>query len=229
MKDKKEKIRQINFHCTVYTGTTWNDFAESHQLSVPWMLAVTSTPYHEWPRSHQLRTMNERGHTNSVPWMNAVTPTPYHECSRSHQLRTMNDPGHINSVPWMNAVTLTPYHECTQFVDSVPWMHTVCRLRKANFIQTNCKHSWYGVGVTAFIHGTDLMRFGKVALGSTKISIKWLWPVKVTLEVIKRRTIVFCWSCDEGHLTGDKKNFPSLQITNTDRISILSSLDPPTK
>jgi hypothetical protein len=50
--------------------------------SVPWMHAVTSTPYHEWTRSHQLRTMNERGHTNSVPWMNAVTPTPYHECTQ---------------------------------------------------------------------------------------------------------------------------------------------------
>jgi hypothetical protein len=54
----------------------------NHTSSVPWMLAVTSTPYHEWPRSHQLRTMNERGHTNSVAWMNAVTPTPYHECTQ---------------------------------------------------------------------------------------------------------------------------------------------------
>ncbi len=150
MKDKKEKIRQMNCYCTVYTGTTWNDFAETHQL------------------------------------------------------RTMNARGHINSVPWMTAVTLTPYHECTQFVDSV----------KPLLFRPNCVHSWYGVGVTAFIHGTELMRFGKVALRSTKISIKWLWPVKVTLEVIKRRTIVFCWSCDEGHLKWDKKNFraSSLQI-----------------
>ncbi len=45
MKNKKEKIRQMNCHCTVYTGTTWNDFAESQQL----------------------RTMNARGHINSVP------------------------------------------------------------------------------------------------------------------------------------------------------------------
>ena len=60
IKDKKEKIRQTNFHCTVYTGTTWNDFAESHRL----------------------RTMNARGHINSVPWMTGVTPTPYHECTQ---------------------------------------------------------------------------------------------------------------------------------------------------
>ncbi len=54
----------------------------NHTNSVPWMLAVTSTPYHEWPRSHQLRTMNVRGHTNSVQWMTGVTATPYHECTQ---------------------------------------------------------------------------------------------------------------------------------------------------
>ncbi len=165
-----------------------------HRNHVEWLCGITPT-----------RTMNARGHINSVPWMTAVTSTPYHEWPRSHQLRTMNDRGHTNSVPWM---------------------HAVCRLPKATFIQTNFVHSWYGVGVTAFIHGTELMRFGKVALRRTKISMKWLWPVKVTLEVIKRRTIVFCWSCDEGHLKWDKKIFPSLQFTNTDRISILSTPPP---
>jgi hypothetical protein len=102
-KTKRKKIRQMNFHCTVYgTQEPRGMTLRNHTNSVPWMLAVTSTSYHEWPRSHQLRTMNERGHTNSVPWMNAV-----------------------------------------------------CRLRKATFIQTNCVHSWYGVGVTAFIHDRE--------------------------------------------------------------------------
>jgi hypothetical protein len=32
--------------------------------------------------------------------------------------------------------------------------------------------------------------------GVKKICIKWLWPVKVTFKVIKRRLKVFCWSCD---------------------------------
>ncbi len=50
-------------------------------------------------------------------------------------------------------------------INSVPWLYAV----------------------TPFIQGTELMRLGKVTLRSTKISIKWLWPVKVTLEVIKRR------------------------------------------
>ncbi len=161
VKDKKEKIRQINFYCTVYTETTWNDFAESHRPHA---------------KSHQLRNKNACGHTNSVPWM-----------------------------------------------------HAVCRLRQATFIQTTCVHSWYGVGVTgvtAFNNGTELMRFGKVALRSTKISIKWLWPVpKVTLKVIKRRSKVYCWSCDEGYLKWDKK-FSEPQFTNTDRISLLSTPPP---
>ncbi len=43
--------------------------------------------------------------------------------------------------------------------------------------------------------------------GVKKISIKWLLPVKVTLEVIKRHPKVFCWSCDEDPLKLDKKNW----------------------
>jgi hypothetical protein len=136
--------------------------------------------------TQKFRTMNARGHSNSVPWMHAVTSTPYHDFTQSHQLRTINERGHTISVPWM---------------------HAVCRLRQVTFIQFNQRifwangvHSWYGDGVTPFIHGTELMRFGKVTLRSKKISIKWLWPVKVTLKVIKRRLMVFCWSRDKGPL-----------------------------
>ncbi len=42
--------------------------------------------------------------------------------------------------------------------------------------------------------------------GVKKISINWLWPVKVTLKVIKRRLKVFCWSCDGVPLKWNKKN-----------------------
>ncbi len=42
--------------------------------------------------------------------------------------------------------------------------------------------------------------------GVKKISIKWLWPVKVTLKAIKRRLQVFCWSCDGVPLKWNKKN-----------------------
>jgi hypothetical protein len=127
--------------------------------------------------------------------------------------------------------------------------------------------SWYGVDVTAVIHGTELMcprafmvrswcdsaksfhvvpvytvqwqfiwricsflsfindekihqisytrtqsstlrswcNLVKWPYGVKKISIKWLLPVKVTLEVIKRHPKVFCWSCDEDPLKWDKK------------------------
>jgi hypothetical protein len=60
--------------------------------------------------------------------------------------------------------------------------------------------------------------------GVKKISIKWLLPVKVTLEVIKRHPKVFCWSCDEDPLKWDKKNLPSIQFVITDRMSLLSPL-----
>jgi hypothetical protein len=50
-----------------------------HRNHVEWLCGITSTPYYECSRSHQLRTMNDRGHINSVPWMYAVTQTPYHE------------------------------------------------------------------------------------------------------------------------------------------------------
>ncbi len=41
--------------------------------------------------------------------------------------------------------------------------------------------------------------------GVKKICIKWLWPVKVTLRVIKRRLKVFFWSCDGVPLKWKKK------------------------
>ncbi len=151
---------------------------------------------------YTVHRMTLQNHTSSMPnrsvlWMHAVTSTPYHECTQSHQLRTMNARGHIKSVLWMNAVKSTPYHECTECVDSVKSLSIQFNQK---VFWTSCVHSWYGVGVTAFIHRTELMWFCKVTLRSTKISIKWLWLVKVTLEVNKRRLMVFCWSCDEGPL-----------------------------
>ncbi len=47
-------------HCIVYSL----QYTETY--SVKSLYAVTSTPYYESTRSHQLRTMNVRGHTNSV-------------------------------------------------------------------------------------------------------------------------------------------------------------------
>ncbi len=58
--------------------------------------------------------------------------------------------------------------------------------------------------------------------GVKKISIKWLWPVKVTLKVIKRRLKVFCWSSDGVPLKWNKKKLPSLQFVITDQMSLLS-------
>jgi hypothetical protein len=120
--------------------------------------------------------------TNSCAVYTAKTWSDFAEShqphAKLHQLRTMN------------AGSLSTPSSHFQFNQKIFW--------------TNCVHSWYGVSVTAFIHGTELMRFGKATLRSTKLSIKWLWPVKVTLEVIKQRLMVFCWSCDEGSLNKTK-------------------------
>ncbi len=55
-------------------------------------------------------------------------------------------------------------------------------------------------------HFMELMWPHKVTLLSKKISIKWIWSVKVTLKVIKRRLLVFSWSCDGVPLKRNKKN-----------------------
>ncbi len=57
--------------------------------------------------------------------------------------------------------------------NSVLWMYAICWLRQATLIQfsqrnfwTNCVHSWYRVGVTAYIHGAELMWPHKVMVRS---------------------------------------------------------------
>ncbi len=94
-KSKKSAKWITTVQCTVYTETTWNDFAESHQLHT---------------KSHQLRTMNARRHTNFVQWMNAVTLTPYREWMR----------GHTNSVPWMH--TVCRFRQATFILTN--WVHS---------------------------------------------------------------------------------------------------------
>jgi hypothetical protein len=176
----------------------------------------------------------------------------------------MNERGHTNSVPWMYAIGPK---------------NPLVKLNEGDLKESkNCVHSWYGVGMTAFSHGTELMRFGTrlvwfhdsshsmwflctlliggfyvcdcavnvetlrflmsynsglpnhlpphlpaqcqtlplssiCAVGAAqrglmqfykftlrRKNIKWLWPAKVTLEVLKRSMMDFCWSCDEGPL-----------------------------
>ncbi len=94
------------------------------------------------------------------------------------------------------------------------------------------EHSWYGVGVIPQSHSMWFLctlysgySFGgffpfclssmtnlrswcnlvKWPYGVKKISIKWLLPVKVTLEVIKGHPKVFWWSSNEDPLKWEKK------------------------
>ncbi len=128
-------------------------------------------------------------------------------------------------------ITPTPYKECTQLVQKIlwfNWMKMTLRSQQTAYIhstelvwpRTFIVRSWcnrvewlYGVGLCLLyctvLHCTVLYCTvwpRTLTLRSQKISIKWLWPVKVTFKVIKWRLLVFCWSCDEGHLKWDKKN-----------------------
>ncbi len=41
--------------------------------------------------------------------------------------------------------------------NSIPWMYATGLIKSGFTELTNCVHSWYGVSVTAVIHGTELM------------------------------------------------------------------------
>jgi hypothetical protein len=70
------------------------------------------------------------------------------------------------------------------YVRTQPWLMT-CKTEATLFKSTKVTlRSW-----------CDLVKW---PYGVKKIRIRWLWPVKVTLEVIKRRLKIFGWSCDEG-------------------------------
>jgi hypothetical protein len=64
----------------------------------------------------------------------------------------MNERSHTNSVPWMYAIGPK---------------NPLVNLNESDLTESaNCVHSWYGVGVTAFIHGTEWMWLRKVMVRS---------------------------------------------------------------
>ena len=117
----------------------------------------------------------------------------------------------VQKILWFNwmKVTLrsrqTAYIHCTELV----WPHTFKVRSWYNRVE------WlYGVGLCLLyctvlyctvLYCTVLYDCVNWLYGVKKISIKWLWPVKVILKVIKRRLLVFCWSCDAGLLKWHKK------------------------
>ncbi len=91
----------------------------------------------------------------------------------------------------------------------------------SSFCSGGRAHSPAGEGVTL----RSWCDRGNWPYGVKKISIKWLWPVKVTIKVIKRRLQVFWWSCDGVPLKLNNKKIPSLQFVITDQMSPLSPLN----
>jgi hypothetical protein len=170
--------------------------------------------------------MNECGHTNSVPWMYAIVP--------KNLLVKLND----SDLTGSTFIGVAAFIHGTEFM----WLRKV-------MVQSWCDHVSLDTELMRF--GMQLVWFHKVTLcgfcvhctlystihladsrkksanspyGVKKICIKWLWPVKVTLEIIKRCPKVFCWSWDENPLKWDKKNLPSLQFVILEWMSLLSPL-----
>ena len=164
---------------------------------------VTSTPDHECTGSQQLRTMNVRSllspsrHLNSRGFFGPIAYI------------------HSTELVWPRKVTFRSRCVlCTLYTDS--------RIHLADFMfllyiaqsivlgffssRPNWDPSQPQESVSPLLwfkggghKGVTLQSWcGRVKwpYGVKKISMKWLWPVKVTLKVIKRRLKVFCWSCD---------------------------------
>ncbi len=103
-------------------------------------------------------------------------------------LRKVTLPNRINSAPWMNAVTPTPCHECT-FVQKIFWLNgmkvtvgvdKLCALMVRSWCDR--MHSWYGVDVTACIHGTELMRWHAAGVILQSHSMYSVYTVQCTLH-----------------------------------------------
>ncbi len=161
-----------------------------------------SDDWRKGPALFQLSTMYKRN-IKSAKWIllysTQCTQKPLRVTLRNHTSHKQNRINSINSVKSLYSVRPTPYHECTQLVQKIlllNWIKVTLRSQQTAYI-----HSTELVWPRTFMERSCCNRLKWLWLcGVLKISIKWLWPVKVTLKVIKRRLRVFCWSCEEGPL-----------------------------
>jgi hypothetical protein len=182
--------------------------------SVPWMNAVTPTPYHEctqlvwikvalrsrqtacihgtelvWPRSFMVRSWCDRGHSWYGVDVTAVIHGTELMWPRAFMVRSWCDSAksfHVVPVYTVQWQFIWRIFSFLSFINDEK-IHQISYIRT----QPSTLRSW-----------CNLVKW---PYGVKKISIKWLLPVKVTLEVIKRHPKVFCWSCDEDPLKWDKK------------------------
>ncbi len=175
--------------------------------------------------------MNECGHTNSVPWMYAIGPKNLLVKLNDRDLMASTFIGvaafiHGTEFMWVRKVKVQSWcdrvslgTELMRFGMQLVWFHkvTLCGF---------CVHCtlYSTIPLADFFLVLSRKKSANSPYGVKKICIKWLWPVKVTLEIIKQCPKVFCWSCDEDPLKWDKKNLLSLQFVILERMSLLSPL-----
>ncbi len=168
---------------------------------------VTSADQSHFLLIFELRNVTVSNRINSVPWMNGVTPAPYHEW-----------PQLVQKILWLNWMKATQLNHGTQLMWPHSFVVSSWCDLPSWYRQGLCDHvhSWYGVDAIWFaagvipysVHYTVVFIWRILCLflcivsqqshysmnspcGVKKISRKWLWPVKVTLKVIKRHLRVF--------------------------------------
>ncbi len=200
-----------------------------------WMYAVTPTPYYECMEFSkrilfdQLRTFMVRSWCDRVKWLCGVDVTAYIQGTDLIRFRKVTLGGFCVHCTLYSGIHLSDFmfllytaqSSVLGFFSSRPNWNP----RPLNRRRVCPPPTLVGGDTLACVwggHFTELMWPRKVTLRSQKISIKWLWPVKVTLKVIWWFFADLCWWCP---FKMNKKKLPSLQFVITDQMSLLSPLN----
>jgi hypothetical protein len=196
--------------------------------SVPWMNAVTPTPYHEctewvWIKVALRSRQTACIHGTELVWPHSLTVRSW--CDHGHSWFGVDVTASIHGtelVWFRKVIPRGSYVHCTVEIHLADFFLFVFHQWWKNLPNFNirtqpwpmsCKTGGNLVKRRQLIKSTlrSWCNLVEWPYGVKKISIKWLLPVKVTLEVIKRHPKVFCWSCDEDPLKWEK-NLRSIQF-----------------
>ncbi len=202
---RKEEAKSFVFVYWNLLQDVFSGFLSSSKLYPPWM--------------------NDRGHTNPVPRIYAIGP--------ENHLGKLSESDFTESA---NFVHSWYGFDVAPFIHGIMvrnWCALVCSLTDSVYSE----HCTVYCTLYSSIHLADFLKkfIHPITLrnscnslnspyGVIKISINLLWPVQVTLEVIKRHIMVFCSSCDGVPLKW-RKNLPSLQFVITVWMSLPKRMD----
>ncbi len=171
--------------------------------SVPWMNAVTPTPYHECTQLVWIKVALWSRQTACIHGTELVWP------GHSWYGVDVTAVSHGTELMWPRAFMELSWCDSAKSFHVVPvytvqWQFIRRIFSFLSFINDEKIHqiSYIRTQPSTLRSWCNLVKW---PYGVKKISIKWRLPVKVTLEVIKQHPKVFCWSCDEDPLKWNKK------------------------